>query len=119
MKHPATDVDVEEDLQQFIDALLESATYNRYLEARETVRGDPEAMELIEQYRHRIRSEDDEIEEPTTDGVTLEATLRANETVAAYERAEADLIQLLAETNERITDRIEDEFAGMSGGDVR
>lgn len=119
MKHPATDVDVEAKLQQFTDALRESETYNRYLAAQERVTDDPEAMELIEQYKRQMGSKGDEPEEKKIDGDALEAKLSANETVAAYERAEAELIACLAETNERITDCIEDEFVATTGGESR
>jgi len=45
---------VEEKLQTFIDAIADSETYQQFIEANKQLESDPEAMELLDEYRQKL-----------------------------------------------------------------
>lgn len=109
--------DVEEKLRAFIDAIEDSETYQQFVETSEKLETDPEAMELLEAYRRKQqqlqRNFDRELMQELRE---LQSDLSDNETIQRHRSAQSELIELLQETNDVISEPIGMEFARSSGG---
>jgi cell fate (sporulation/competence/biofilm development) regulator YlbF (YheA/YmcA/DUF963 family) len=116
---PVETTDVETALEAFVDELLASETYQTLVEAREALEADPEAQELLDAYRETERELQDsefdaslmsDLREIQSDLSDLESVSRHREACEAFE-------DLLAETNDVVSERIGQEFAqSLRGG---
>jgi cell fate (sporulation/competence/biofilm development) regulator YlbF (YheA/YmcA/DUF963 family) len=117
-----TDEDIEENveaaLREFLDALGESKTYRRFVAADEALQGDPDAMALLREYQQKQQQLqrggfDESVMEELKQ---LQTELSDNETIQRQQAAQSDLVDLLQQTNEVISDEIGEEFARSTGG---
>ncbi len=114
----AAAADVEEKLRAFIDALGDSETYRRFVAADEALQDDAEAMALIREYRRKqARMQRGGFDESVMRELKeLQSELSDNETIQRQRAAQNELVGLLRETNEVISDEIDQEFAQSTGG---
>jgi cell fate (sporulation/competence/biofilm development) regulator YlbF (YheA/YmcA/DUF963 family) len=109
--------DVEEKLQTFIDAIADSETYQQFIEANKQLESDPEAMELLDEYRQKQRQmQQDFDQELMAELQEIQTELSENETIQQHRDAQSALVELLQETNDVISEPIGMEFAQSSGG---
>jgi cell fate (sporulation/competence/biofilm development) regulator YlbF (YheA/YmcA/DUF963 family) len=108
---------VEEKLQTFIDAIADSETYQRFIEANKQLESDPEAMELLDEYQQKQRQmQQDFDQELMAELQEIQTELSANETIQQHRDAQSALVELLQETDDVISEPIGMEFAQSSGG---
>jgi len=108
---------VEEKLQTFIDAIADSETYQQFIEANKQLESDPEAMELLDEYRQKQRQmQQDFDQELMAELQEIQTELSENETIQQHRDAQSTLVELLQETNDVISEPIGMEFAQSSGG---
>jgi cell fate (sporulation/competence/biofilm development) regulator YlbF (YheA/YmcA/DUF963 family) len=108
---------VEEKLQTFIDAIADSETYQQFIEANKQLESDPEAMELLDEYRQKQRQmQQDFDQELMAELQEIQTELSENETIQQHRDAQSALVELLQETNDVISEPIGMEFAQSSGG---
>ncbi|MFD1640533.1 halo-CC-star protein HcsL [Halohasta litorea] len=108
---------VEAKLQAFIDAIEDSETYQQFMAANERLENDADAMALLaefQQTQQQLQQAFDQ--ELMADLQELQAELANNETIQHHRAAESDLIELLQETNDVISEPIGMVFAQSSGG---
>ena len=109
--------DVEEKLQTFIDAIADSETYQQFIEANKQLESDPEAMDLLDEYRQKQRQmQQDFDQELMAELQEIQTELSENETIQQHRDAQSALVELLQETNDVISEPIGMEFAQSSGG---
>ncbi|MFP8890701.1 halo-CC-star protein HcsL [Natrialbaceae archaeon A-CW2] len=108
---------VEEKLQTFIDAVADSETYQQFIEANKQLESDPEAIELLDEYRQKQRQmQQDFDQELMAELQEIQTELSENKTIQQHRDAQSALVELLKETNDVISDPIGMEFAQSSGG---
>jgi len=108
---------VEEKLQIFIDAVADSETYQQFIEANKQLESDPEAMELLHEYRQKQRQiQQDFDQELMAELQEIQTELSKNETIKQHREAQSALVELLQETNDVISEPIGMEFAQSSRG---
>jgi len=108
---------VEAKLQAFVDAIEDSETYQQFVEASEQLETDREAMELLETYRQKQQQLQENFDqELMAELQELQSDLSNNETIQQHRAAQSELIELLQETNDVISEPIGMEFAQTSGG---
>ncbi|ERG97268.1 halo-CC-star protein HcsL [Haloquadratum walsbyi] len=108
---------VEAELQVFIDAIEASETYQQFVEASEQLEVDREATELLETYRQKQQQLQQNFDqELMAELQELQSDLSDNETIQQHRAAQSELIELLRETNDVISEHIGMEFAQTSGG---
>ena len=108
---------VEAKLQAFVDAIEDSETYQQFVEASEQLETDREAMELLETYQQKQQQLQENFDQALMAELQeLQADLSNNETIQQHRAAQSELIELLQETNEVISESIGMEFAQSSGG---
>ncbi|WP_253738990.1 halo-CC-star protein HcsL [Halohasta salina] len=108
---------VEQKLQAFIDAIEDSETYQQFMAANERLENDDEAMELLDEYRQKQRQMQQNFDQSLMAELQeLQEELSENETIQQHRAAQSDLIELLQETNDVISEPIGMEFAQSSGG---
>lgn len=114
----STEVDVENRLREFVDAIEESQQYRTFVDARERLDDDEEAQQLLETFRQKqaLLQRGGFNEETMAELRELQQEMNANETIGAYAHAEDELIELLDRTNDVISERIGEEFAQSMGG---
>jgi len=109
---------VEAALREFCDALGESETYQRFVAADEALQADADAMALLREYQRKQqqlqRGGFDESVMEELKG--LQAELSDNETIQRQQAAQNELVELLQETNDAVSDEIGQEFAQSTGG---
>lgn len=115
----SADPAVEETLDAFIETLQDSETYRTFEAATERLEADEATMELLEAYREKQRdvqtgdfesSDMSELRE-------LKAELSEKETFQEQQAAQAELVDLLKQTDDAISDRIGRAFARSDGGE--
>ncbi len=117
---PADEVEanVEAGLREFLDALGESDTYQRFVAADNALQEDTDAMALLREYQRKQQqiqrggfneSVMEELKE-------LKSELSNNETIQRQQAAQAELVDLLQQTNDVISEEIGEEFAQSTGG---
>ncbi|TYL36115.1 YlbF family regulator [Natronococcus pandeyae] len=112
------DADVTTELRAFVDTLSESATYQQFIEAGERLGNDSEATALLREYRQKQQQlQGDGFDQSLMSELQeLQTELSNNETIQQHRAAQNDLVELLQETNDVISDRIGREFAQSTGG---
>mgnify|MGYP006427922337 CR=1 FL=1 len=108
---------VEQKLQAFTDAIEDSETYQQFMTASEQLENDAEAMALLDEYRQKQRqmqaSFDQELMAELQD---VQEKMDENETIQQHQAAQVELIELLQQTNDAISEPLGMEFAQSSGG---
>jgi len=108
---------VEAKLQAFVDAVENSETYQQFVEASEQLEADQEATELLETYQQKQQQlEENFDQELMAELQELQSDLSNNETIQQHRAAQSELIELLQQTNDVISEPIGMEFAQTSGG---
>jgi len=113
-KEPA----VEESLQAFIEALRDSATYQQFVDASERLEADQEAQSLLEAYQQKQQElQADEFDSSIMSELQeLQTEVSTNDTIQRHRAAQEELVALLEQTNDVISERIGQEFAQSLGG---
>lgn len=108
---------VEERLQMFIDAIEDSETYQQFVDANEQLETNEEAITLLDEYRQKQREIQQNFDqELMADLQEIQEQINTNETIQQQQAARAELIELLQQTNDVISEPIGMEFAQSSGG---
>lgn len=109
---------VEESLQTFLDTVRDSETYQQFVDAQVRLEADDEAKELLQAYEQKQQQlQTDEFDQSLMSELQgLQTEVSNNEVIQQYQSAEADLIELLTETNDVISEKIGEEFAQSLGG---
>ena len=108
---------VEAKLQAFVDAVENSETYQQFVEASEQLEADQEATELLETYQQKQQQlEENFDQERMAELKERQSDLSNNETIQQHRAAQSELIELLQQTNDVISEPIGMEFAQTSGG---
>jgi len=109
---------VEESLQAFIETLRDSATYRQFVDASEQLEADEEAQSLLEAYQQKQQElQADEFDSSIMSELQeLQTEVSNNDTIQQHRAAQEELIALLEETNDVISEQIRQEFAQSLGG---
>lgn len=108
---------VEAKLQAFVDAVENSETYQQFVEASEQLEADQEATELLETYQQKQQQLQENFDqELMAELQELQSDLSNNETIQQHRAAQSELIELLQQTNDVISEPIGMEFAQTPGG---
>lgn len=109
---------VEESLQTFLDAISDSETYQQFVDAQARLEADDEAMELLQAYEQKQQQlQANEFDQSRMSELQeLQTEVSNTEVIQRHQSAEADLIELLTETNDVISEKIGEEFAQSLGG---
>ena len=112
------EANVEAALREFLDALGESETYQRFVAADEALKEDADAMALLREYQQKQQQmqRGGFDESVMAELKELKSELSDNETVQRQQAAQADLVELLQQTNDVISEEIGEEFAQSTGG---
>jgi len=111
-------VDVNDALREFVDAIKDCEQYRTFREARERLDEDDDAQQLLQTYQEKQiqlqrGGHDQEVMAELRD---VKREMDDNETINEYMQAEKTLIELLDQTNDVISERIDEEFARSTGG---
>ncbi|ELZ56846.1 MULTISPECIES: halo-CC-star protein HcsL [Halorubrum] len=109
---------VEAALREFLDVLGESETYRRFVESDEALQADDDAMALLREYRRKQQQMqrggfDQSV---MAELKQLQAEMSNDETIQRHQAAQSDLVDLLQQTNDVISEAIGEEFARSTGG---
>jgi len=109
---------VEESLQSFIETLRDSATYRQFVDASEQLEADEEARSLLEAYQEKQQElQADEFDSSIMSELQeLQSEVSNNDTIQQHRAAQEELVALLEETNDVISEQIRQEFAQSLGG---
>jgi cell fate (sporulation/competence/biofilm development) regulator YlbF (YheA/YmcA/DUF963 family) len=112
------DLAVEESLQAFIETLRDSATYRQFVEASEQLEADEEAQFLLDAYQQKQQElQADEFDSSVMSELQeLQTEVSNNDTIQQHRAAEEELVALLEQTNDVISEQIRQEFAQSLGG---
>ncbi|MDZ7850106.1 MAG: YlbF family regulator [Halodesulfurarchaeum sp.] len=110
--------DIDTRLRTFVEAIKDSDRYRTFLDAREDLDEDENAQDLLRQYQQKQvllerGGRDPEVLSELRD---VRREMADNETITRYRRAESELIEMLEQTNDAISERIGEEFARSTGG---
>ena len=113
-KEPA----VEESLQAFVETLRDSATYQQFVDASERLEADENAQFLLEAYQQKQQElQADEFDSSVMSELQeLQAEVSNNDTIQQHRAAQEELVALLEQTNNAISEQIRQEFAQSLGG---
>jgi cell fate (sporulation/competence/biofilm development) regulator YlbF (YheA/YmcA/DUF963 family) len=109
---------VEASLQAFTETLRDSETYQQFAEASEQLEADEEAQSLLETYQQKQQQlQDNEFDSSImSDLQELQTELSNNETIQQHRAAQEELVALLKQTNDVVSEQIRREFAQSLGG---
>jgi len=108
---------VERKLRAFVDAIADSETYQQFMEANEQLENDEEAMQLLNEYRQKQRQMQMNFDQSLMAELQeIQTELSENETIQQHKAAQTELVELLQQTNNVISEPIGMEFAQSSGG---
>ncbi|WP_138006897.1 halo-CC-star protein HcsL [Halalkalirubrum salinum] len=108
---------VEQKLRAFIDAIEDSETYQQFMTASERLENDKEATQLLDEYRQKQHQMQQSFDQSLmVELQKLQTELAENETIQQHKAAQMELVELLQETNDVISEPIGMEFAQSSGG---
>ncbi|WP_435095099.1 halo-CC-star protein HcsL [Halorubrum sp. N11] len=112
------EANVEAALREFLDALSESETYQRFVEADEALQEDADAMALLREYQQKQQQlqRGGFDESVMAELKQLQSELSNNETIQRQQAAQNELVELLQRTDDAISDEIGEEFARSTGG---
>lgn len=120
-EHTTTDIDstdVNEQLNVFIDHLTDSEPYQRFIESQQRLKADDKAQELI----HDFQQKQQQLQQNGFDQATmkelreLQQEMEENDTIQEVSQVENELIALLEQTNDIISERIGQNFVQTMGG---
>jgi len=108
---------VEEKLRTFVDAIADSETYQQFMEANDRLESDEKAMALLEEYRQKQRQMQMNFDQSLMAELQeIQQELSENETIQQHRAAQTELVELLQQTNDVISEPLGMEFAQSSGG---
>ena len=108
---------VEEELDVFLETLRESETYQQVIDTQAELEADSEAMELLDAYQQKQQQLQEEFDPSVMSKLReLQTELSNNETIQRHQAAQEDLVDLLKQTNDVISEQIGQEFAQSLGG---
>jgi cell fate (sporulation/competence/biofilm development) regulator YlbF (YheA/YmcA/DUF963 family) len=109
---------VEESLQVFVETLRDSATYRQFIDASERLEADKEAQSLLEAYQQKQQElQADKFDTSIMSELReLQTEVANNDTIQQHRAAQEELVALLEETNDVISEQIRQEFAQPLGG---
>jgi len=109
---------VEASLQAFTETLRDSETYQQFVDASEQLEADEEAQSLLEAYQQKQQQlQGDEFDSSVMNDLQdLQTELSNNETIQQHRAAQEELVALLEQTNDVISEQIKREFAQSLGG---
>ena len=112
------EANVEAALREFLDALGESETYQRFVAADEALQDDDDAMALLREYQRKQQQmqRGGFDESVMAELKQLRTEMSNNETVQRQQAAQTELVELLQRTNDAVSDEIGEEFARSTGG---
>ncbi|MCG1006450.1 halo-CC-star protein HcsL [Halorubrum lacusprofundi] len=112
------EANVETALREFLDALGESETYRRFVEADEALQDDSDAMALLREYQRKQQQmqRGGFDESVMAELKQLQTELSSNETIQRQQAAQTELVEVLQRTNDAVSDEIDEEFARSTGG---
>lgn len=109
---------VDTELERFVEAVRASPEFQRFNEAREQLRADSEATELVEQFeRKQTEFQQNEFDQEILAELgDLQEQMEDNETVAEFRDTREQLNDLLRETDTVVSEHLDQQFAQSSGG---
>ncbi|WP_144928121.1 halo-CC-star protein HcsL [Halorubrum salsamenti] len=109
---------VEASLQAFTETLCDSETYHQFVDASEQLEADDEAQSLLETYQQKQQQlQGNEFDSSVmSDLQELQTELSNNETIQQHRAAQEELVALLKQTNDVVSEQIRREFAQSLGG---
>ncbi|WP_138005567.1 halo-CC-star protein HcsL [Halalkalirubrum salinum] len=108
---------VEGKLQAFIDAVEDSETYQQFMAANQQLENDDEAMELLNEYRQKQRQMQMNFDQSLMEDLQeIQNEMSENKTIQQHKAAQTELVELLQETNDVISEPLGMEFAQSTGG---
>ena len=108
---------VEAKLRAFIDAIEDSETYQQFVAASEQLEADDDATQLLDEYQQKQRQLQQGFDQSLmADLQEIQTQMAENEAIQQHRVAQSELVALLQETNDVISDRIGREFAQSTGG---
>ncbi|MDG5820806.1 halo-CC-star protein HcsL [Natronococcus sp. A-GB7] len=109
---------VEESLQAFIETLCDSETYQQFVDASEQLEADDDAQSLLEAYQQKQQQLQGEKFDSSvmSELQELQTEISDNETIQQHRTAQEELVVLLEQTNDVISEQIRQEFAQSLGG---
>jgi cell fate (sporulation/competence/biofilm development) regulator YlbF (YheA/YmcA/DUF963 family) len=109
---------VEEELTRFIEAVKASPEYQRFDAAREQLQADDDASALMTQFeRTQTEFQENEFDQDLMAELgDLQDQMADNETITEFRAAREELNELLRETDEVVSDHLEQQFAQPNGG---
>ncbi len=117
-EHATTDTDVDAQVAEFTETVRNSKPYQQFVENQRRLQSDEKAQQLLQEYQTKQQQLQRGGFDQETMGELREikADVEANETIAELRRAEEELLSLLEETNDIISEKIGQEFARTTGG---
>lgn len=120
MQHQAAEQDVQRQVEAFARAILETPEHRAFMQASDDLQNDREASDLLQQYEHKKAELLEQVGLDTAALNELKAVhdrVRSNATLAAFHSTQSALATLLIQTNDRISEKIGQQFArGHHGG---
>lgn len=120
MQQPAAEQDVQRQVEAFARAILETPEYRAFKQASDVLQNDREASDLLQKYEHE---KEELLEQIGLDAASLNELralydrVKSNATLTAFHSAQRALATLLNQTNDRISEKIGQQFAcGHHGG---
>jgi len=109
---------IEASLQAFTETLCDSEPYQQFVDASEQLEADDEAQSLLETYQQKQQQlQGDEFDSSVmSDLQELQTELSNNETIQQHRAAQEELVALLKQTNDVVSEQIRREFAQSLGG---
>lgn len=117
-ENPSSQTAVESELAQFIEAVRASPEFQQFDDAREQLQSDAEATALMDQFeRKQTEFQENEFDQSVMAELgDLKEEMAANETIQTYRTAKAELDDLLRETDDCISEHLDQQFAQPNGG---
>lgn len=115
--HQSTEAAVDEALQAFLETLEASETYQQFVAADRQLDNDEEATALIAAFQQKQQQLQRGFDQSVMQELQeLKTELSENETIQQHQTAQQELVELLRETDDLITEQIERQFAQSTGG---
>ncbi|MFA9427837.1 halo-CC-star protein HcsL [Natronorubrum sp. A-ect3] len=117
-EHVTTNSAVDDRLDEFIETITESKPYQQFVDSQQELKADDEAQELLREFQTKQQQlQRDGFDQETMGELReLKTEMEDNETISDVRAAEAELVALLEQTNDIISEKIGQEFAQTTGG---
>ncbi|ELY46561.1 halo-CC-star protein HcsL [Natronorubrum bangense] len=117
-EHVTTNSAVDDRLAAFIETITESEPYQQFVDSQQQLKADDDAQELLREFQTKQQQlQRDGFDQETMGELReLKAEMEDNETISDVRAAEAELVTLLEQTNDIISEKIGQEFAQTTGG---